>query len=53
VARQVLIEGSIQTQTGDEGDRVFRLAATVEEFEGGVSAVGDGHDLTFGVPTPH
>jgi hypothetical protein len=47
-----LVERSVQLQTADEGDLAFRLTAAVEELQGCVSAVGDGHYLSFGIPVP-
>src|SRR5215213_7647724 len=47
------VEGSIQAQADDEGDRLAESAAAVEELQRGISAIGDGYYLAFWVPTPH
>src|SRR5215208_4802757 len=47
------VEGSIQAQAGDEGDRLGESAAAIEELQRGISAIGDGYYLAFWVPTPH
>src|SRR5215210_1191503 len=43
--RSRLVEGTIQAQAGNEGDRIGELAAALEQFERCVGAIGDGHDL--------
>src|SRR5215208_4321236 len=45
-----LVEGSIQAQAGDEGNRFSEFAAAVEQFERCVSAIGDGYYLSPWVP---
>src|SRR5215213_1850659 len=50
--RRRLVERGVQPKTGDEGDRLGELAAAIEELQGSVSAIGDGHQLSFWVPTP-
>src|SRR4029450_12460257 len=47
------VEGSIQAQAGDEGNRLGESAAAIEEFQRRISAIGDGYQLAFWVPTPH
>src|SRR5215211_2124284 len=47
-----LVERGVQPKTGDEGDRVGELAAAVEELQGSVSTIGDGHNLSLRIPTP-
>src|SRR5215207_6720898 len=47
--RSRFVEGGIQTQAADEGDRIGELAAALEQFERCVSAIGYGHDLALGV----
>ena len=49
--RSRFIGGSIQA--GYEGDRIGELAAALEHFERGVSAISDGHDLPLWLPTPY
>ena len=39
------VEGSIQAQAADEGDRLGESAAAIEELQRGISAIGDGYDL--------
>jgi hypothetical protein len=51
--RSRLVEGSIQAQAADEGDRVPQPAAAIEQFERCVSAIGDGYDLALWVPAPY
>src|SRR5215207_10419959 len=48
-----LIERSVQPKAGDESDGVRQPTTAVKELEGCVGAIGDSHDLTFGVPAPH
>jgi len=51
--RSRFIEGSIQAQAGDEGDRIGELAALVEQFERCVRPIGYGHDLALWIPAPY
>jgi hypothetical protein len=51
--RSRFIEGGIQPEAGDEGDWVSQLAALVEQFERGVSAIGYGYYLPVWVPVPY
>jgi hypothetical protein len=55
-----LLEGGVEAQTGDEGDRLPELAAAIQELEGGIptvppsaTATGDGHDLALGAPASY
>src|SRR5918992_1594049 len=48
-----LVEGGIQAQAGYEGDRFSEFAAALEQFERGVSAIGDGYYLSVWVPASH
>src|SRR5215207_6462408 len=51
--RAWFVEGSIQVQAGDEGDRLGESAAAIEELQRRISAIGDGYELAFWLPTPH
>jgi hypothetical protein len=48
-----LLERSLQPKTGDEGDRLSQTSAAVEKLQGGISAIGEGHDLALRVPAPY
>jgi hypothetical protein len=48
-----LVEGGIQAQAADEGDRIGEPPTSVEELQGSVGAVGYGYYLAFWVPAPH
>jgi hypothetical protein len=50
--RSRFVEGGIQPQAGDEGDRIGELAASVEQFERGVGTIGYCHDLALRIPAP-
>src|SRR5215210_6934340 len=51
--RSRFVEGGIQAQTGDEGDRVREAPAALEQFERCVGAIGDSDDLTLRVAPPY
>ena len=51
--RSRLVEGGIQPEAGDEGHRSAQRSATREQLQGGVGAVGYGHDLVPGVAPPY
>jgi hypothetical protein len=50
--RSRLVEGGIQTQASDEGDRVGELAAVLQQFERCLSAISDGYYLSVWIPAP-
>ena len=50
--RSRFVEGSIQAQACDQGDQIGELAAAIEELQGSISAIGDGHYLLPWVPAP-
>src|SRR5215210_4623032 len=50
--RSRFVEGGIQAQTGDEGDRSSQPAAAIEQLQGSVSAIGYSHDLALRIPAP-
>src|SRR3712207_8097631 len=47
------VEGRIQTQAGDEGDRVGEASTAVEQFERCIGAISDGYYLPLWVPASH
>jgi hypothetical protein len=46
-----LVESSIQTQAGDEGDRVGEASAALEQFERCVGAISDGQEASTSNPS--
>jgi hypothetical protein len=50
--RSRFVEGSIQAQACDEGDRIGELAAAIEELQGSVSAIGYDNYPSLWVPAP-
>ena len=48
--RRGFIEGGIETQSGNEGDRTGHGLTEIEQVEGSVAAVGDHDDVSVGQP---
>src|SRR3954469_8205010 len=46
------VEGSVQPEAGDEGDRIGEPPAAIEELEGSIATVCDGYDCALRVPAP-
>ena len=48
--RSGCIERGVETQSGNEGDRMSHRLTEVEQVEGSIAAVGDHHDVSVGQP---
>ncbi len=48
--RSGFIECGVETQSGNEGDRMSHRLTEVEQVEGSIAAVGDHHDVSVGQP---
>ena len=46
--RSGFIECGVETQSGNEGDRMSHRLTEVEQVEGSIAAVGDHHDVSVG-----
>ena len=51
--RSRFVQSGIEPKAGDEGDGSPQMPATIQEFQGGIPTVGDGHDLSLWVPASY
>src|SRR5215212_6441942 len=47
------VQSGIEPEAGDEGDGVLQMPATIQEFQGGIPTICDGHDLSLWLPASY